>query len=161
MGNTMNSQLPMPAMVEASIQKNHLEELPLFVLIFMLFMASSYFTGFFPAHTAALISREPLARHILGYTILVTSISSLNPELHTDQTTGIAALAYIWCYLISRQGPIAFSASVLLLLVAFLLNRDSKKFAEESFAGKAIIVGRRLCIVTVLGIVGVSLVVEY
>jgi hypothetical protein len=157
----MNSQLPVPAMADSPIQKNHLEDLPLFVLLFMLFMASSYFTGFFPAHTAALISREPLARHILGYTILVTSISSLKLELHTGQTMGIAAIAYIWCYLISRQGPIAFSISVMLLAVAFLLNRDSKKYAEESMAGKAIIVSRRVCILVDVCIVAASLVVEF
>ncbi len=158
---TTTAQLPMPSVAVEVVKKNQLEEIPLFVLIFMLFMASSYFTGFFPAHTAALIGREPVARHILGYTILVTSISSLKPELHTGQTMGIAVLAYTWCYLISRQGPIAFSVSVLLLLLAFLFNRDSKRYAEESTAGKAIIVVRRLCILASIGVVCVSLVVEF
>lgn len=107
--------------------KSHLDDIPAYVLIFMLFMASSYFTNFFPKHTANLIIDNAIAKHLLGYTILVTSISSIKTEETTVSVLFLSFIAYIWCYLLSRQGPLSFSVSVLLLIVSNLLNRDIQK----------------------------------
>ncbi len=114
-----------PAVLADQPQKRHVDEIPIYVLIFMLFMASSYYTGFFPQHTSKLILEQPIARHILGYSILVTSIAGMKPNEKTLSILGISGIAYIWCYLMSRQGPISFSITVLLLVIAHLLNRDS------------------------------------
>ncbi len=116
-----------PALVTDPPLKKNVDEIPIYVLIFMLFMASSYYTGFFPQHTSKLILEQPIARHILGYSILVTSIAGMKPNEKTPSILGISAISYMWCYLMSRQGPISFSTTVLLLVIAHLLNRDSDK----------------------------------
>jgi hypothetical protein len=132
--------------------KSQLDDLPAYVLIFMLFMASSYFTNFFPKHTANLIIENPLARHLLGYTILVTSISSIKSEETTISVLFISLISYTWCYLLSRQGPLSFSVSVLLLIVSYLLNRDIQK--TRSIIP---IIIRRICI----GIVFLSIFLDF
>lgn len=107
--------------------KRHVDDIPIYVLIFMLFMASSYYTNFFPQHTSKLILENPIARHVLGYSILVTSIAGLKSHESTPTILAISAVAYLWCYLMSRQGPISFSVTILLLVVAYLLNRENDK----------------------------------
>ena len=133
--------------------------IPLYVLIFMLFMASSYFTNFFPQHTAKLISNEPIARHILGYTILITSVASVNSEERIIKIIITSFFGYTWCYLISRQGPISFSLSIMLLLIAYLLNRDLEHYKENN--KKIINIFRYICIFINIAIIIFSLFYEY
>ncbi len=133
--------------------------IPIYVLIFMLFMASSYFTSFFPQHTARLISNEPIAKHILGYTILITSVSSLNSQQRIIKVMITSFFGYLWCYLISRQGPISFSVSIMLLLIAYLLNRDMEHYNEKQ--KRIINIFRRMCIIINISIIIISLFIEY
>lgn len=116
-----------PEAQQETQKKKHIDDIPIYVLIFMLFMASSYYTNFFPQHTSKLILENPIARHVLGYSILVTSIAGLKSKESTSTILLISAVAYLWCYLMSRQGPISFSVTILLLVIAYLLNRENDK----------------------------------
>lgn len=106
------------------LSMQHFADIPKYVLLFMLFMASSYFTSFFPKHTAQLIIDQPIAKHIIGYSILVTSISSVKNDIKTLHILCIAFVSYLWCYMVSREGPISFSISILLLALSYLVNRE-------------------------------------
>ncbi len=150
--------LPQPAMQPIPEQ---LAELPMYVLMFMLFMASSYFTGFFPSHTANLIGREPIARHVLGYTILVTTVASLKQNTKTYQIMAYSCIAYIWCYLMSRQGPISFSISIIMLVFAYLLHKELGLEDANSKLAKVITHFRRLCIIANIGVVISSIYLDY
>ena len=120
---------PTTTVVETAQSKRHVDDIPIYVLVFMLFMASSYYTGFFPQHTSKLILENPIARHVLGYSILVTSIAGFKSQESTPTILTVSAVAYLWCYLMSRQGPISFSITILLLVIAYLLNRENDRVA--------------------------------
>ena len=155
----MSETLPLPAMIPSHTA--HLAELPMYVLLFMLFMASSYFTGFFPVHTANLIGREPIARHILGYTILVTTIASLKQNVKTLHIMLYSCIAYAWCYAMSRQGPISFSVSIMFLTFAYLLNKERQFETHGPTVAKIVMYAYYLCIIANILIVVSSMYFEY
>lgn len=144
---------------EETATSSYIQDIPLYVLMFMLFMASSYFTNFFPQHTAKLIVNEPIARHVLGYTILITSVASVRSTTRVIYIMLASFVAYLWCYLISRQGPIAFSISLMALMAAYLLNRDIEHYSN--FIKRICSIARCLCISLNICIIIVGLYVEY